>query len=36
VDDPALARKLWQRGANGIVTNDPGAMAKVRSSPQQA
>ena len=36
VDDAALARKLWQRGANGIVTNDPGAMVKVRSSPQQA
>jgi glycerophosphoryl diester phosphodiesterase len=36
VDDAALARKLWQRGANGIVTNDPGAVARARSALEQA
>lgn len=36
VDDVATARRLWQRGANGIITNDPGALAKVRSSLQSA
>jgi len=30
VDDPALAQQLWARGANGIVTNDPGALVKTR------
>lgn len=36
VDDAAIARRLWQRGANGIITNDPGALARARSSLQQA
>jgi glycerophosphoryl diester phosphodiesterase len=26
VDDPILARRLWARGVNGIVTNDPGRI----------
>jgi glycerophosphoryl diester phosphodiesterase len=30
VDEPVLARRLWKRGANGIVTNDPGALLKAR------
>jgi hypothetical protein len=30
VDDPALAHTLWKRGANGIVTNDPGALLRAR------
>jgi len=30
VDDPALAQRLWARGANGIVTNDPGPLVKAR------
>jgi glycerophosphoryl diester phosphodiesterase len=33
VDDPALARTLWGRGANGVVTNDPAAMVKARRAP---
>lgn len=28
VDDPALARKLWDRGANGIVTNNPALILR--------
>jgi glycerophosphoryl diester phosphodiesterase len=36
VDDPAIARRLWQRGANGIITNDPGTLARARASLQQA
>jgi len=35
VDDPALARRLWARGANGIVTNDPAAVAKARPATTQ-
>ncbi|HEX5632705.1 MAG TPA: glycerophosphodiester phosphodiesterase family protein [Gemmatimonadales bacterium] len=30
VDDPALAARLWARGANGIVTNDPRRVAGSR------
>lgn len=30
VDDPAVARELWRRGANGIITNRPGLMTAVR------
>lgn len=26
VDDPALAQRLWARGVNGVVTNDPLRM----------
>ncbi len=26
VDDPAIARELWRRGTNGIITNRPGQM----------
>ncbi len=29
VDDPAQARQLWTAGADGIVTNDPAAIAPV-------
>jgi glycerophosphoryl diester phosphodiesterase len=36
VDEPALARTLWQRGANGIVTNDPGTLLRARESVGQA
>jgi glycerophosphoryl diester phosphodiesterase len=32
VDDPALARTLWSRGANGVVTNDPAAMVQARTA----
>jgi len=28
VDDPALARRLWDRGANGIVTNNPAVILR--------
>jgi glycerophosphoryl diester phosphodiesterase len=31
VDDPALARRLWARGVNGIVTNDPAGMVTERA-----
>ena len=30
VDDPSLARRLWANGANGMVTNRPDVIAKVR------
>jgi glycerophosphoryl diester phosphodiesterase len=30
VDEPALAARLWERGANGIVTNDPRRLVPVR------
>lgn len=30
VDDPGIALRLWNRGANGIVTNDPARMLAVR------
>lgn len=30
VDAPSLARALWDRGVNGVVTNDPGAIFPVR------
>ncbi len=28
VDETALARRLWDRGANGIVTNDPARLLR--------
>lgn len=31
VDDPALADRLWRRGVNGVVTNDPGRL--IRQAP---
>ena len=31
VDDPELARRLWARGVNGIVTNDPAGIAAPRT-----
>lgn len=30
VDDPGVATRLWQRGANGIITNRPALMREVR------
>ncbi len=30
VDDAAVARRLWARGAAGVVTNDPGRMVAAR------
>jgi len=33
VDDPAVARELWRRGASGIITNRPGLMTAVRGEP---
>lgn len=30
VDDPAVARALWARGAAGVVTNAPGIMVEAR------
>ncbi len=32
IDDPALARRLWARGVNGIVTNDPGRILAARGA----
>lgn len=34
VDDPALAQRLWARGVNGIVTNDPGRILAARAQVQ--
>ena len=31
VDDPALAQRLWARGVNGIVTNEPAGISRSRS-----
>jgi glycerophosphoryl diester phosphodiesterase len=31
VDDPELARRLWARGVNGIVTNDPAGVVAPRT-----
>lgn len=33
VDDPALARRLWARGVNGIVTNNPAGFVSLRPDP---
>ncbi len=30
VNDPAAAARLWARGVSGIITDDPGAMRRVR------
>lgn len=30
VNDPTVARKLWSAGINGIITDDPQAMLRVR------
>ena len=35
IDDPALACHLWARGANGIVTNDPGGLLASRVQMQR-
>ena len=32
VDDPTVARRLWARGAAGMVTNDPGRMVRARDA----
>jgi glycerophosphoryl diester phosphodiesterase len=32
VNDPAVARRLWRRGVQGIVTDDPGVMLKLRGA----
>ena len=31
VDDPAAAQKLWRSGVQGIVTNDPAMMLRLRA-----
>lgn len=31
VDDPARARRLWERGVSGIVTNDPARLLPARA-----
>lgn len=31
VDDPQVAQKLWRAGVQGIVTNDPATMLRVRA-----
>lgn len=31
VNDPGVARELWNRGANGMITNDPARMVEARS-----
>jgi glycerophosphoryl diester phosphodiesterase len=35
VDSTTDARKLWQRGVAGVVTNVPGKMAEVRATGQK-
>ena len=35
VDDPALARRLWANGANGMVTNQPDAILKARQEQRE-
>jgi glycerophosphoryl diester phosphodiesterase len=32
VDDPATALSLWRGGVQGIITNDPAAMARARAA----
>ena len=32
VNDPAVARRYWERGITGIVTDDPAAMLRARAS----
>lgn len=32
VNDPVVARKLWEGGVSGIVTDDPAAMLRARGS----
>jgi glycerophosphoryl diester phosphodiesterase len=36
VNSPRLARRLWQRGANGILTDDPGPMLALRDRAEGA
>ena len=31
INDPAYARRLWQKGVNGIISDDPAAILKVRT-----
>lgn len=33
VNDPRIARRLWDRGVNGIITDDPAAILAERSGP---
>ena len=35
VDDPALARRLWANGANGMVTNRPDVILKARQEQRE-
>lgn len=30
IDSPAVAKRLWRRGIQGIVTNDPATMIRIR------
>jgi glycerophosphoryl diester phosphodiesterase len=30
VNDPAIARRLWMSGINGIISDDPQAMIELR------
>lgn len=32
VNDPAVARRLWARGVNGIISDDPGAILRARGA----
>jgi len=32
VNDPAVARRLWDRGVNGIISDDPGAILSARGA----
>jgi len=35
VDDPAIARRLWANGANGMVTNRPDVILKARQEQRE-
>ena len=32
INDPAIARRLWAAGVNGIISDDPGAMLRERGA----
>lgn len=32
VNEPPVAQRLWQKGVRGIITDDPGAMLKLREA----
>ena len=36
IDEPNTARRLWRAGVQGIITNDPGAMIRVRSEMERS